>query len=493
MVLTLCLSISAAFAQHPPLGGGEGTNENPYQIKTIEHFAALATYVNAGHGNETTGIFYKLMNNLNFDVSPYNTGVGWEPVGFMSEEAYEFFKGNFDGNGKVVRNLFIARPTEMYIGLFGGISGATLTNLGVEACNIVGYFGVGGLVGLSENNTTIENCYTTGSVSGNGVNSPFIGGLVGYHYSSVITHCYAHCNVNGEEGIGGLVGYNWFSRIANCYATGNVTGKYLIGGLVGDNYSSTIANCYATCSVSGDENTGGLVGANGDSNSTIENCYATGSVNGREYAGGLVGRVMDGTIKNCVAANNTVAATAANANVNRVTASNSGTLINNYANLNMIVKIDDEMVEITGDLNTQAGANKTIEELKEEQFYTMKENWADSAWNFINTWKICKDTTLPYLLWQNIDCENVGIEPLHVTHDALQVYPNPTTGEFQVKNNELLQVTNIEVYDVYGRKLLSHTAYRPHTTLDISHLQTGTYFVKITTDVGEVIKKVVKQ
>ena len=38
------------------------------------------------------------------------------------------------------------------------------------------------------------------------------------------------------------------------------------------------------------------------------------------------------------------------------------------------------------------------------------------------------------------------------------------------------------------------TCYRtPHTKIDISHINSGIYFVKITTDAGEVVKKVIKQ
>ena len=70
--------------------------------------------------------------------------------------------------------------------------------------------------------------------------------------------------------------------------------------------------------------------------------------------------------------------------------------------------------------------------------------------------------------------------------------PNPTTGVLQVTSYEL-QVTGIEVFDIYGKNLTPHTSYlAPQTSLDISNLASGVYFVKIYTNAGVVTKKVIK-
>ena len=82
--------------------------------------------------------------------------------------------------------------------------------------------------------------------------------------------------------------------------------------------------------------------------------------------------------------------------------------------------------------------------------------------------------------------------------------PNPTTGQLIIDNGQLT-IENVEVFDIYGRKLLSNhlitssshhliTSHpAPRTSLNISHLPVGMYFVKISTDTGMVVKKVVKQ
>ena len=77
--------------------------------------------------------------------------------------------------------------------------------------------------------------------------------------------------------------------------------------------------------------------------------------------------------------------------------------------------------------------------------------------------------------------------------ENISLHPNPTTGELRIENGEL-RVKNVEIFDVYGRSVSSHTAnLTPHTSINISHLQSGIYFVKIVMEQGEVVKKVVKQ
>jgi hypothetical protein len=80
------------------------------------------------------------------------------------------------------------------------------------------------------------------------------------------------------------------------------------------------------------------------------------------------------------------------------------------------------------------------------------------------------------------------------TLENIILHPNPTTGELIITNHEL-KITNIEIYDVDGRKLSSNHLITPssHQKIDISHLTPGIYFVKIVTTQGEIVKKVIKQ
>ncbi|MCL2436286.1 MAG: T9SS type A sorting domain-containing protein, partial [Lentimicrobiaceae bacterium] len=91
-------------------------------------------------------------------------------------------------------------------------------------------------------------------------------------------------------------------------------------------------------------------------------------------------------------------------------------------------------------------------------------------------------------------------------YENITIYPNPTTGELEIRNYELgtaaplgassaKLIKSVEVFDVYGRKVSSHhlIASSSNHLINISHLQAGIYFVKITTKAGDVVKKIIKQ
>jgi len=175
--------------------------------------------------------------------------------------------------------------------LVGYVGYGTITNCYVEGGSISGDFYVGGLVGNNYRGT-ITNCYSESIVSVSSAEGYGAGGLVGDNLGT-ITNCYAKdANVTGHEGVGGLVGWNEEDgTISNCYSTGSVSGFADVGGLVGGNATSgglgTITTCYSTGSVSGIVAVGGLVGYN--DYGIISNCYSTGSVTGTTNVGGLIG------------------------------------------------------------------------------------------------------------------------------------------------------------------------------------------------------------
>jgi len=444
---------------------GDGSVNNPYQICTHEHLKGLADYVNEGNGGSTSGVYYKLMNDI--DLNGYTN---WNPIGSYSYNDYsKSFQGNFNGNRKVIQNLTINRPTEDFIGLFGIIYKGKLENLGVENCDIVGKNNVGGLMGTCFDSTIVSDCYATGKINGT---SQWIGGLVGGNgLNSIISGCYATCTVSG-----GRYGY--------------------IGGLVGCNYTySTISNCYATGNVSGNpDGVGGLVGSN--NRSTIFNCYATGKVSGiSRSVAGLVGDNFDGAIRDCVAANDSIiCATNLSTNYfNRITSSiYFNVLNNNYALTTMKLIDNNGVVTVADGLNTLAGMGLGMNILQSRNFYATVGNWFAGAWDIVSAasvWDICDGKTLPWLRWQKIDCNNVGIvETLYAA--SLQIYPNPTSGELKIENKQL-KIEKLELYDVYGRKLMSYASSL--MSIDIFHLTTGIYFLHIHTNEGLVTRRIVKQ
>ena len=70
------------------------------------------------------------------------------------------------------------------------------------------------------------------------------------------------------------------------------------------------------------------------------------------------------------------------------------------------------------------------------------------------------------------------------TNDTkVNIYPNPTTEFVYIRQNEPAQ-TNIEVYDITGKKVYYSDFYGAITKVDVVglNLGNGTYIVKLTTD-----------
>jgi hypothetical protein len=127
---------------------------------------------------------YELMVDIDAsDTLNWNGGKGFEPLRLF---------GKFDGNGHVIRNLYINRLSEDNVGLFSILGfGGEVRDLGIEDCWIVGADYVGGLVG--SNGGIITSSYSTGAVSG----GDDVGGLVGYNGGGSITSSYSTGAVSG--------------------------------------------------------------------------------------------------------------------------------------------------------------------------------------------------------------------------------------------------------------------------------------------------------
>lgn len=255
LIVSICLvSFSGTFVLADeitnPFSGGDGTVENPYIISTASQLAFLAERTNVGD-TAYNAKSYKLANDI--DLSSYNTGKGWIPIG--SETRDYSFKGNFDGNGKRIIGLYSNDPFDDLItctGLFGRSCGY-IHDVHVINAYVQGNNNTGILVG--DANGIIENCSVSGTVRGGNCT----GGLVGEALFATIKNCYADAKVSGEYGVGGIAGDLFDSNtVSNCYALGTVRGLEYVGGIAGGfactglilfdgeyEATSTIRNCVA--------------------------------------------------------------------------------------------------------------------------------------------------------------------------------------------------------------------------------------------------------
>jgi hypothetical protein len=94
-------------------------------------------------------------------------------------------------------------------------------------------------------------------------------------------------------------------------------------------------------------------------------------------------------------------------------------------------------------------------------------------------------------LTQNVS-ECVGINTLNASANGVKIYPNPTSGEFNIELNST-SVSTIEVTDVTGRVITSATATQETVNVNLTNLANGIYYVKIQSENGTEVVKVVKQ
>ena len=273
-----------------------------YYVKSASDLNKLAELTNAG--KNTSGVTFVLENDVDL------AGQQFVPIGTYNNR----FKGNFYGNGHVIKNLTITDTSVLSdpftnsslgnsyrAGLFGDIYEAKLYDIGLENVNInLSIDGddkvyAGALVGQDEHYSEINNCYSTGSVSTDG----YAGGLVGLTWGASVSNSYSNVNVNGSI-VGGLVASSTLIKISNSFATGNVNG-FTAGGLVGTVNSSTISNSFATGNVVSTQKAGGLLGEANTGNITISDSFATGSVTCTASQGGVVGITGSATttVTNC--------------------------------------------------------------------------------------------------------------------------------------------------------------------------------------------------
>jgi hypothetical protein len=89
--------------------------------------------------------------------------------------------------------------------------------------------------------------------------------------------------------------------------------------------------------------------------------------------------------------------------------------------------------------------------------------------------------------------DNISIVPAlgldEMQNNSIKIYPNPTRGELIIDNGQWT-IDNVEIFDVMGKSVYSSTCPPVHpSTIDISHLPVGVYFVRIQIENGQTVTK----
>ncbi len=287
-------------------GQGSGTSGDPYLVDSQLDLNEVA-FCLSSHFLQTSDILLS---------------APWTPLGGEANP----FTGSYNGGHYDITGLSITGDTS-YVGLFGAIRGANLSNVNVSG-SVVGSAEVGGLVGRVYSGT-VTNCHSSVTVTAVAYAGAGAGGLIGSIYDegassagpgTTVTDSSATGTVAGQADIGGLIGrvVTMFSEIVtvtNSFSTGNISlihinrvpsnGGGLIGAIGGNSDASTgravINDSWASGNVTGSTgdtspNTstqiGGLIGD--ISGAHVSRSYASGDITGYSVIGGISGRIGNG-------------------------------------------------------------------------------------------------------------------------------------------------------------------------------------------------------
>lgn len=166
--------------------------KNVIMISTFEELCRIGKdsgYPLDGH--------YELANDIDASESR-NMREGFEPIAFGTDTSPYWhrngFRGEFNGNGHTIKNLFVNRPWNNYVGLFSSLGRrAEIRDLDIEADSVIGYGCVGGLAGLVGPSVHVSNVRFSGNVHG----ADYVNELVGCHRRRRGFDC-STCSFNGH-------------------------------------------------------------------------------------------------------------------------------------------------------------------------------------------------------------------------------------------------------------------------------------------------------
>lgn len=274
---------------------GNGTEAEPFILKTAEHLEWFRDYVNVGK----TSACAKIADDVEeidmstvchkADAEKQVAELNWTPIG----NYFKQYQGTFDGNGKTIRNLFISSTSDE-IGFFGYAADCRIKNITFDNAKVKGNdnYSTGILAGCA-GSCVIENIKTTGNCSVEGKYET--GGIAG-RANGNISNCENHAIVNGLHSVGGIVGICFDSEnsITSCANYGAITGtEDFVGGIIGYFGEGSLQNSANNGNITGDARVGNLIGYANICN--INNVLGIGNItaNYADCNGLIVGYIAD--------------------------------------------------------------------------------------------------------------------------------------------------------------------------------------------------------
>ncbi len=328
--------------------GGDGSEEHPYQLSSLEDLqklAALSVSEESSSGWSSgkpsafsaTCAHYELTTNIDLE------GVDWKPIGFDHTGTKttgngnntcapgKQFRGTFDGKGNEIQNFnpTVTLANGKTYGFFGAIREATIKNLIFTNVDVT-YGAADGTIGYG---STVENITIGGTLTSTGTATDnkrlALGGIAGFAFAgpdkesvihdTFIKNCTVTLNISGGSGsntkasatcvhAGALAGFSTVNAndsgarvtFENCTvqaSTINITCGRASGLVAAATAGTTLTGCVSYANINNgftNGRIGGLVCMQGP-NSALVNCENRGNVtttNNKTTTGGMVALIQ---------------------------------------------------------------------------------------------------------------------------------------------------------------------------------------------------------
>lgn len=208
--------------------GGNGTEDNPYQISRGEELAYFKMLIEGEESSHYIDKYYVLTNNINMGNKAFY------PIGIDGK----IFNGSIDGQGYTISNITLTESTKigdnLNIGLFTELENATIKNMNIK--NIVVelketnnlYIGcIAGRMNKSNiRNTSFDNIKINilEDETKKDITSIYIGGIAGYGKDNSLKNIYLKTNLiyKNKDKIGNIFGETTEDELSNVIIDSNI-------------------------------------------------------------------------------------------------------------------------------------------------------------------------------------------------------------------------------------------------------------------------------
>jgi len=141
---------------------------------------------------------------------------------------------------------------------------------------------------------------------------------------------------------------------------------------------------------------------------------------------------------------------------------------------------NDVLIDIIGTLGSSANFAKNTTLVRKSTITSPNTVYTPSEWDSFPS-DTCTDL--------GSHTTTLGVDSFELS--KIKIYPNPAMGN--ALNIATDRDLNVSVFNILGKQILSDTISNNNSTMDISSLDSGIYFVKLSSDEGAITRKFIKK